>query len=107
MSSGPRLFKVDPAQKNADRVGEIDFANVGLRERHDIQEWIAKNPNILGEDLLIIAKEFGGFDRTRERADLVAVDTVGNVVVIELKRDDTGADVHWQATKVRQLLSAG
>ncbi len=84
MSSGPRLFKVDLAEKNADRVPEIDFASVGLHERHDIQEWIADNPTILGENLLIIAKEFSGFDKTQERADLVAVDTDGAVVVVEL-----------------------
>ena len=28
----------------------------------------------MGEDLLIIAKEFSGFDRTSERLDLLAVD---------------------------------
>ncbi|MDA1348272.1 MAG: endonuclease NucS [Chloroflexi bacterium] len=99
MSSGPRLFKVYPSEKSAQRVSEIDFAQLGLRERRDIQEWIAATPSILGDDLLIIAKEFSGFDGTNERADLVAVDQDGNVVVIELKRDDTGADVHWQAIK--------
>ena len=94
-----RLFKIDPSQQKAGAVTEVDFAEVGFRERRDIQEWIADNPSILGEDLLIIAKEFSAFDKTSDRADLVAVDRVGKVVVIELKRDDTGADVHWQAIK--------
>lgn len=53
----------------------------------------------MGEDLLIIGKEFSGFDRTAERLDLLALDPEGKVVIIELKRDDTGADVHWQAIK--------
>ena len=99
MSSDVRLFKVDPSQWKADAVTEINFAEVGFRERRDIQEWIADNPSILGEELLIIAKEFSGFDKTNERADLVAVDRDGKVVVIELKRDGTGANVHWQAIK--------
>lgn len=99
MSSDVRLFKVDPSQWKADAVTEINFAEVGFRERRDIQEWIADNPSILGEELLIIAKEFSGFDKTNERADLVAVDRDGKVVGIELKRDGTGANVHWQAIK--------
>ena len=70
-----------------------------MRERKDIQEWVAANPSILDDDLLIIGKEFSGFDRTNERLDLLAVDSDGKLVVIELKRDDTGADAHWQAIK--------
>ena len=48
---------------------EIEFAELGFQERRDIQEWVAKNPSILGDKLLIIGKEFSGFDRTNERLD--------------------------------------
>ena len=82
----------------------MDFARLGLRERRDIQEWISNNPEILGEDLLIVGKEFSGFDRTNERLDLLAVDTDGRLVIIELKRDDTGTDAHWQAIKYASYL---
>ena len=98
MSGEPRLFTLEPIEQVLKVVDEVDFSVLNLRERN-IQEWIAARPEILGDDLLIVAKEFGGFDRTRERADLVAVDREGCVVVIELKLDDTGSDVHWQAIK--------
>ena len=77
---------------------------MGLQERRHIQELIANNPGILDEDLLIITKEFSDFDKTKERLDLLAVDKDGKLVVIELKRDDTGADVHWQAIKYASYL---
>ena len=77
---------------------------MGLRERTDIQEWVAAHPDILGGDLLIIAKEFSGFDSTSERLDLLAVDSQGTLVVIELKRDDSGADAYWQAVKYASYL---
>ena len=83
---------------------EIEFAELGFQERRDIQEWVAKNPGILGDKLLIIGKEFSGFDRTNERLDLLAVDADGRLVVIELKRDDTGADAHWQAIKYASYI---
>ena len=99
MRSGPQLFRVNRDSRESDRVEEVEFSRLGLRERRDIQEWVAANPGILGEDLLIIGKEFSGFDLTNERPDLVAVDSNGKLVVIELKRDDSGADAHWQAIK--------
>ena len=99
MSGQPQLFRIDPENRQSEAIEEVDFTRLGLRERRDIQEWVAANPSILGEDLLIVGKEFSGFDRTDERLDLLALDPEGKVVVIELKRDDTGADVHWQAIK--------
>ncbi len=99
MSGESQLFRVDPNTRESNRIEEVDFARLGLRERQDIQEWVEANSGILGDDLLIISKEFSGFDRTNERLDLLAVDSDGKLVVIELKRDYTGADAHWQAIK--------
>ncbi len=104
MSSKPQLFRVNPENRESERIEEADFGRLGLQERRDIQEWVAANPGILGDDLMIIGKEFSGFDRTNERLDLLAVDTGGKLVIIELKRDDTGADAHWQAIKYASYL---
>lgn len=104
MSHEPQLFRINPSSRKSERIEEVEFAQLGLRERRDIQEWIAANPGILGEDLLIIGKEFSGFDLTDERLDLLAVDSDGKLLVIELKRDDTGADAHWQAIKYASYL---
>ena len=98
------LFRIDPQSKESISVAEVNFSQLGFRERQDIQEWVAANPDILGDDLLIIGKEFSGFDRTNERLDLLAVDLDGKLVVIELKRDDSGADAHWQAIKYASYL---
>ena len=104
MTTGPQLFRIDDSTRKSERIEEVEFSQLGFRERRDIQEWIADNPSILGEGLFIIAKEFSGFDRTNERLDLLAVDVGGRLVVIELKRDDTGTDAHWQAIKYASYL---
>lgn len=62
-------------------------------------------PGVLGEELLIIQKEFDGFDDTRERLDLLALDKDGRVVVIENKLDDSGRDVVWQSLKYAAYCS--
>lgn len=105
MSAEPQLFRINPGNKESERIEEVDFARLGFQERRDIQEWVAANPAILGDDLLIIGKEFSGFDRTNERLDLLAVDASGKLVIIELKRDDSGANVHWQAIKYASYLN--
>ncbi len=104
MSTEPQLFRVDPVSKESKKVTQVDFSSLGLQERTDIQEWIADNPGILGEDLLIIAKEFSDFDETNDRLDLLAVDPDGKLVIIELKRDYSGVDAHWQAIKYASYL---
>ena len=104
MSTEPQLYRVDPNTKVWVKANEVDFSHLGLEERRDIQEWVVANPGILGDDLLIIAKEFSDFDRTSERLDLLAIDRDGKLVIIELKRDHSGADAHWQAIKYASYL---
>lgn len=99
------LYRIHPEEKILQAVKEIDFADFDFKERYDIQEWVESSPEILGEELLIIAKEFSRFDKTKERPDLIALDKQGNIVVIELKRDDSGIDVDWQAIKYASYLS--
>ena len=105
MSNEPQMFRINPENRASEKISEVEFSRLGLQERRDIQEWIAANPGILGEGLLIVGKEFSGFDLTNERLDLLAVDWDGKLVIIELKRDDTGADAHWQAIKYASYLS--
>ncbi len=81
------------------------FQELGIRERQHLQEWICENTDMLGEELLIIQKEFSGFDETKERLDLLALDKNGNLVIIENKLDDSGRDVMWQALKYASYCS--
>lgn len=82
------------------------FKEQKLKERQHLQEWIAKNPEVLGEELLVIQKEFDGFSDTHERLDLLALDKEGKLVVIENKLDDSGRDVTWQAIKYASYCSS-
>jgi|GEM_PF-2017317 len=103
--SKSNLYRVHPESKILQSVKEIDFSDFGFKERFDIQEWIESTPEILGEELLIIAKEKSYFEGTRERPDLIALDKAGNVAVIELKRDDSGQNTEWQAIKYASYWS--
>jgi putative inner membrane protein len=93
------MYILEEQTKELKEISETTFSEHGLKERYDLQEWIDKNPEILAkelgdeEELLIIQKEFSGFDKTNERLDLLALDKNGNLVIIENKLDDSGKDV--------------
>lgn len=94
--------------KTANRISKLEaktFLDLGFKEREHLQEWIANNPEAVGEEILIIQKEFNGFNDTYERLDLLALDKQGNIVVIENKLDDTGKDVTWQVLKYASYCS--
>lgn len=93
------MYLIDKETNRISKLKEMTFSELGFREREHLQEWIANNPNSLGEELLIIQKEFSGFNETNERLDLLALDKFGNLVIIENKLDDSGKDVTWQVIK--------
>jgi len=99
------MYIVDRQKNRIKKINEVMFGDFGIKEREHLQEWIANEPDCLGEDLLIIQKEFDGFDDTRERLDLLALDKDGNLVIIENKLDDSGKDVVWQALKYTSYCS--
>lgn len=99
------MFLIDREKNEAMSLSKKTFQELKFKERQHLQEWICKNTDILGERLLIIQKEFSGFDDTRERLDLLAIDEEGNLVIIENKLDDSGRDVVWQSLKYASYCS--
>lgn len=97
------MYKVDILNKSLIELSKAKFSELGLKERFDIQEWIEKTPLILGEELLVIAKEYPL--SSGSRLDLLAIDKKANLVIIELKRDDSGIGVDWQSVKYASYCS--
>ena len=61
-----------------------------MEKEDDLQRWIAENPRLIGLDVLVLGREV---ETTSGRIDILALDSDGNVVVIECKRDRTPRDV--------------
>jgi hypothetical protein len=99
------MFVIQPQTNSIKALDQKSFSELGFKERKHLQEWLAGNPSALGENLLIIQKEFSGFTETSERLDLLALDEEGNLVIIENKLDDSGRDVTWQALKYASYCS--
>ncbi len=78
------------ANKELHALEKTTFTLEGLQERYDLQEAIKKNIDIIAADCLVISEEFSDWEDSRRRIDLLAIDKQANLVVIELKRDETG-----------------
>lgn len=51
------MFIVNKGDNNIVKLEQRLFSDLGFKERDHLQEWIAKNPDILGEELMIIQEE--------------------------------------------------
>ena len=91
------MFQIDRHRNRLQPLERRDLADLGFRERNDLQEWLAARPDVFGEDLLIIQKEFEGFPHSRERLDLLALDKSGRLVVIENKLGECTREIFGQA----------
>lgn len=100
------MFEINQKQNKMSPMQECKFSELGIKERDHFQEWLVNKPDALGEDLLIIQKEFDGFAETKERLDILALDKSGRLVIIENKLDDTGKNVVWQALKYVAFCSS-
>ena len=58
-----------------------------------------------GENLFLICTEYQGWDANIRRLDILAIDKKQHIVVIEIKRDDTGAHAELQALRYAAMLS--
>ena len=76
-----------------------------MLERHDLQRLLKQQPEIISPDTLIIAEEFCEWEDSRKRIDLLGIDKQARLVVIELKRDETGSHMELQAIRYASMVS--
>jgi hypothetical protein len=84
------MLKIDRHQRKFVEVKRRRLDEAGYRERIDVQAMIRNSPEQffaeMGEHLLLIAEELRPASFVDDRIDLLALDSSGAVVIIELKR---------------------
>lgn len=73
---------------------DTTLTDAGRTENHDLETWIASNPMVIGQDLIIIGRQV---QTQSGPLDLLALDRSGNLVVVELKRDKLPREALAQA----------
>ena len=84
---------------------QTTFAEQDLRERRDLQSLLKGHIEVISPDTLIVAEEFGEWEESRRRIDLLGIDKDANLVVFELKRTEDGGHMELQAIRYAAMIS--
>jgi len=100
------IFSISSNLEKATKIYESSFNGLNIWERQHIEEWVRTNPEMLGEDLLVVSIEFDKFTNSSDRLDVLALDRSGNLVVVELKRDSAAGYADLQAIRYAAMVSS-
>ncbi|MCG7988389.1 MAG: hypothetical protein ABW157_19825 [Candidatus Thiodiazotropha sp. LLP2] len=88
-----------------DKIPETDFSSEGIKEREDLQRLLREQVEVISPNTLVVSEEFGEWEDSRRRVDLLAIDKDANLVVIELKRTEDGGHMELQAIRYAAMVS--
>src|SRR3954454_16860116 len=97
------IFEITPSAIR--KLSETTFSAAGIRERADLQRLLRSNVEVISPDTLVISEEFGDWEDSRRRIDLLGLDRDANLVVIELKRTEDGGHMDLQAIRYAAMVS--
>lgn len=89
---------------NLEAVPPTTFEAEQLQEA-SLQRLLRDQPDVLEEGLFIIAEEFSNWQDSSRSIDLLALDGEGNLVVVELKRTQTGDHSELQAIRYAAMVA--
>ncbi len=93
----------------ADRLEAVkgtSFAAQKLQERADLQRLLQDQIEVIVPDAMVLAEEFGDWEDSRRRIDLLCLDKEARLVVVELKRGEDGGHMDLQALRYAAMVSA-
>lgn len=97
------IFKFD--NDSFQKLNETRFSNEGILERQHLQNALKKQIDVIAPNILVIAEEFSEWSGSNRRIDLLGIDKEANIVVIELKRTETGEHMELQAIRYASMVS--
>lgn len=87
------------------KVDQTTFSSEGILERQNLQAALKQQIEIVCPDSMVIAEEFSEWSDSQRRIDLLAIDKDANLVVIELKRNESGEHMELQAIRYAAMVS--
>jgi hypothetical protein len=98
------LFRISAEKFEA--VPRTTFAAESVLERKDLQRLLRADTKALGDDLLAIAEEYGNWEDSNRRIDLLCLSKSAGLVVVEIKRTEDGGHMELQAVRYAAMVSS-
>ena len=86
-------------------VDKTTFQAEGMLERRDLQRLFRHNIELLVPHAMVLAEEFGDWQDSRRRIDLLCLDQDAGLVVVELKRTEGGGHMELQAIRYAAMVT--
>lgn len=98
------LYRV--ADQKLEAVRATSFAEERMLERRDLQRLLRSDISPLTEDVMVLAEEFGNWEDSGRRIDLLCLDRQARLVVVEIKRTEDGGHMELQAIRYAAMVSS-
>lgn len=98
------LYRV--AKDKLEAVKQTSFIEEKFFERKDLQRLLRADISVIGDDLMVISEEFGEWDESNRRIDLLCLDKQARLVVVEVKRTEDGGHMELQAIRYAAMVSS-
>lgn len=97
------LYRIDDGTLTP--VEESRFGDADMLERRDLQPLVRDAIDSIAPGCMVIAEEFGDWEDSKRRLDLLCLDEDANLVVVELKRTCDGGHMELQALRYGAMVA--
>jgi hypothetical protein len=87
-------------------VSTTTFASEKLMERKDLQRLLRRDITPVADDLMVIAEEYGEWEDSNRRIDLLCLSKDAGLAVVEIKRTEDGGHMELQAVRYAAMVSS-
>lgn len=98
------LYRITPDR--FEPVPATTFAAERVLERRDLQRLLRDNIAVIDKDLMVIGEEFGNWQDSSRRIDLLCLSRDASLVVVEIKRTEDGGHMDLQAIRYAAMVSS-
>jgi hypothetical protein len=88
------------------RLPPTSFEREGIGEVQGLQKSIINSIDAIEESLFVLCNEFGDWEDSKRRIDILCLDKNANLVVVELKRTDDGGHMELQAIRYAAMVAS-
>lgn len=84
---------------------QTTFSKERIDEARDMQKIIINSIDIVERNLFVLSSEFGDWEDSKRRIDILCVDKDANLVVVELKRTEDGGHMDLQSIRYAAMIA--
>ncbi|MEJ8839344.1 hypothetical protein [Ramlibacter sp. AN1133] len=100
------IYSLDLHKTALEAVPTSPFATLDVQERKHLQRALLDKIEAIAPGTMVLTEEFGHWEDSRRRIDLLCLDEDRRLVVVELKRSEDGGHMELQALRYAAMVSA-